>query len=83
MTQAWKRRRAKSAEPEPTRAELPPRELEEPTADEKRNGWTAETLAEYRASIAPELARLFERKRPALPSRANSKYSPHRWRAGR
>jgi hypothetical protein len=60
----------------------PPRELVEPTADEKRNGWTAETLTAYREQIAPEIARLFERRKPAMPTRAN-RYHPHRWRAGR
>ena len=69
----------KAAEPA-----APPRELIEPTADERKNGWTAETLAAYRESIAPEIARLFERRKPPLPARANgSKYSRHRWKDGR
>jgi len=81
MTAAWKRR-AKAPEPEPTRAELPKRELVEPTAGEKRNGWTAETLTAYRESIAPEVAALFMRREPALPVRSHPKYSPLRQRLG-
>ena len=76
---AWLKTKGRKQPVEPA---APPRELIEPTADEKRNGWTAETLAAYRERIAPELARLFERRKPALPTRYNS-YSPLRWRQGR
>ncbi len=68
-------------EPEP---EPPVIELVEPTADEARNGWTAETLTEYLAERAQEDAklafRMFDRK-PRRSRWANSKYSPFRWRA--
>jgi hypothetical protein len=76
MTAQWlKTKRRKKAEPA-----VPPRQLVEPTPEEARNGWTAETLTEYRESIAPEIAALFGPRRPPLPTRANSGYSPHRWR---
>jgi len=60
--------------------------LVEPTDDEKRNGWTAETLTAYLAerktaqslnidkdSLHSRLAR--------MPARQNNRYSPLRWRA--
>lgn len=57
--------------------------LIEPTEEEKRNGWTAETLTEY---VREQKASQELRADPASPmrrtppKRANSKYRPHRWR---
>ena len=58
-------------------------ELVEPTPDEARNGWTAESLTEYlRDQKAAQSMRMNPhsamRKQP--PRRANSKYRPLRWR---
>jgi len=53
----------------------------EPTDDERRNGWTAETLAEYLASrqaaldVDPNSPQ--RRHRPEVQNHA---YNPHRWR---
>jgi hypothetical protein len=60
-------------------------ELIEPTDEEKRNGWTAETLTEYIAerragqslhadpnSLQSRIAR--------RPAETNHTYNPHRWR---
>jgi hypothetical protein len=74
----WRRRRARTAEPEPKRAEQPPRVLIEPTPEEARNGWTAETLTADRESIRDATAYLFAPRRPPLPTRSHGKYSPHR-----
>ena len=57
----------------------------EPTEEEKRNGWTTETLTAYHAEqraaqslkIDPNSA--FNR-RQRRPTRANSRYRPQRWR---
>ena len=61
-------------------------ELIEPTTEEAANGWTAESLTEYvaeRRKAGTELAlRMFDR-RQHRPRWANSKYSPHKWRAAR
>lgn len=59
--------------------------LVEPTDDEKRNGWTAETLtaylAEQKAASALRIDPHSAMNRAARkPVRANSKYNPHRWR---
>lgn len=58
-------------------------ELVEPTPDEARNGWTAESLTEYlRDQKAAQSMRMnphsVMRRQP--PRRANSKYQPLRWR---
>lgn len=76
MTGAWKRRRARTAEAEPTRAELPKRELVEPTPDERRNGWDAASLAAYRVQIEPEIAALLGRRPKPRPTHVN-KHSAH------
>jgi len=61
------------------------RELIEPTADEAKNGWTAETLTEYVASRQAgamlaadphsEHSRIARR-----PRSQNTDYDPHFWR---
>lgn len=59
------------------------RPVVEPTDEEKRNGWTAETLTAY---VADQEAAQSVRSDPSsvarkvVPTRANSRYSPHRWR---
>ena len=66
-------------------SEWPDRKLTEPTPDETRNGWTAETLTRYIADAEKSQSAVigFDPKaRPkAKPRVANSKYSPFRWRA--
>ena len=58
----------------------------QPTAEEARNGWTAETLTAYHAEQkASQTLRIDPGstvRRKAPPVRANSKYSPLRWRRG-
>ncbi len=60
-------------------------ELVEPTDEERRNGWTAETLTQYIAdrAAAAELKtdpHSLHRRLARRPTRQNHKYSPHRWR---
>jgi hypothetical protein len=50
----------------------------QPTPEDLKNGWTPETLTDYHESIKDETARFFGPRKPPLPTRANSKYSPHR-----
>ena len=55
----------------------------EPTPDEARNGWTAETLTEYvRERTAAQSLRIdpMSTVRRTPPRRANSVYRPLRWR---
>ena len=56
------------------------------TDEEAKNGWTAETLTAYLAERALAQSKLslsmFDRK-PPRPKRANHRYSPFDWRAGR
>ena len=59
--------------------------LIEPTADERRNGWTAETLTDYvqQRERAQKGIVLFDPDYRAVkrPGRANSRYNPLRpWR---
>ena len=57
--------------------------LIEPTDEEKRNGWTAETLTAYvHEQRAAQTVRIDPKSfsRQARPTRANSKYSPFKWR---
>jgi hypothetical protein len=61
MTSAWQRRR-RGAEPEPTRAELPPRVLIESTAEDLVNGHTAETPTALRETGAAEVQALVDRQ---------------------
>jgi hypothetical protein len=58
-------------------------DLIEPTADEARNGWDAETLTAYvrdqtaAAELRADPASVTRRVKPV---RASSKYNPFRWR---
>ena len=59
--------------------------LIEPNEEEKRNGWTAETLTAYvqEQTAARELKvdpMSAMNRAGRRPTRANSKYNPHRWR---
>ncbi len=55
--------------------------LIQPTEEEARNGWTAETLTDYvRQRQRAQAAKVFPEK-PPRPTMANSKYNPLRcWR---
>lgn len=60
-----------------------PEDLIAPTPEEAANGWTAETLAEYRAQVAAAehsqlMNRLFPEK-PPLSVEAVSGFNPHHW----
>jgi hypothetical protein len=81
-------RKAAALEREP---EHPPIE-DARTPEDIKNGWSYEAWAKYHAEVSrPEIAALFGPRKPKLPTRANSKYSPHRglshspfrWRRGR
>lgn len=67
----------------PAKATAP--ELIQPTEDEARNGWDAESLTAYvkeereRAQSDMISSRIFNRK-PPRPRWANSRYDPLRWR---
>jgi hypothetical protein len=52
----------------------------EPTADERRNGWTEESLAQYRGEMQRIEREMVFTDSSKQPARANSKYRPHRWR---
>ena len=54
----------------------------EPTEDEKRNGWTRESLTKYMAERSHEGVIHGDPafRKPKRPSAANSRYSPFRWR---
>ena len=52
----------------------------EPTEDEKRNGWTTETLTQYLADREKAQSAAVLDRKPARQTRANSKYRPLRWR---
>ncbi len=55
-------------------------ELVEPTEDERRNGWTTETLTIYLAERERAQSEAFFNPPKRRPRRANSRYSPFRWR---
>ena len=63
-----------------------PHELVEPTADEAKNGWTAETLtayvAEQKAAQTLRIDPSSVLRRKALPKMAHERFSPFRWRRG-
>lgn len=67
------------------RAAFDTQELVEPTDEERRNGWTAETLTAYLAerragqSLAADPDSL-HRQTARRPGEANHRYNPHRWR---
>ncbi len=59
--------------------------LIEPSSEEARNGWTAETLTPYLAEQTAAQAERIDpvspqRKRARRPTRATSGYRPLRWR---
>ena len=68
------------------RQALARQEMIEPTRDEKRNGWTKESLTKYLAerhagqTLAVDVNSLHRRvaRRPNVQSH---RYRPHRWRA--
>jgi len=53
----------------------------EPTAEEKKNGWTKSTLKAYILGRQKEQANNIFRKKPVRPSEQNHKYRPHKWRS--
>ncbi len=58
-------------------------QLVEPTEDERRNGWTAETLTAYLAERNSAQERYIDphdESRRRRPNAANSRYRPHKWR---
>lgn len=66
--------------------EQQPLSLVEPSEDEKRNGWTAETLTAYLAERKAATSMALEPNsaiRRSPPQRANGKYNPHYWRRPR
>jgi hypothetical protein len=57
----------------------------EPTDDERRNGWTAETLAAYQAERNAGAAVKIDpasmhRRLMTRPNEQNTRYDPFRWR---
>ncbi len=50
------------------------------TDDERHNGWTEETSAQYRGEMQRIEREMVFTGGPKQPARANSKYRPHRWR---
>lgn len=67
------------------REALENQELVEPTDEEKKNGWTAETLTAYLTerlagqSLAVDVNSI-HRRAARRPTEANHRYRPHRWR---
>ena len=65
----------KAARPAPLRPE--------PTADEKKNGWTRDSLAQYLAERADQTQQFAKLKaeRAVRPARAETvhRFDPHRW----
>ncbi len=60
-------------------------ELIEPSDDERRNGWTPQTLTTYLRSQVDAQAQRIDlqspaRRRARRPTRANNNYRPLRWR---
>lgn len=51
------------------------RKIVEPTEDEKKNGWTTDSLSDY---LAEQENRIYTDRVPVMTQ--NSKYSPFRWR---
>lgn len=70
---------------EARRETLAHQQLIEPTDEERKNGWTAETLTEYLAereagqSLAVDVNSL-HRRVARRPNEQNHRYRPHRWR---
>lgn len=74
--------RSGTQSPRRTTAPLASGPLMEPTPEDIRNGWTAETLTAYHAERKRAndgvIARNPEYRRPEKPQKANSKYKPLR-----
>lgn len=51
-----------------------------PTEEERKNGWTSDTLTKYMHDRDLEQAHKVLYPEPKLPSFQNNKYNPHRWR---
>lgn len=54
--------------------------LVEPTADERKNGWTAESLTKYLNERKEANSRAILDKPRIPPAKANGTYQPQRWR---
>lgn len=54
--------------------------MTEPTEEERRNGWTAESLRAYRAERERAQAETALHRKPPPPQVQNNQYSVHRWR---
>lgn len=56
-------------------------ELVEPTPEEARNGWTAQSLTLYIREIQRKEAEIYGAEHDGIvnPSRAESRYNPFRW----
>ena len=72
---------------ETRRTSIKEQEKIEPTEEEKKNGWTAESLTAYLAErkAAQSLGidvNSFYRKSLQRPMAQNHKYNPLRWRSG-
>lgn len=67
------------------RAAIDTQELVEPTDEERRNGWTAESLTAYLAERKAGAAvnvdqNSLHRRMAARPVVQDHRYNPHRWR---
>jgi hypothetical protein len=68
---------------QPRREEIASPALIEPTDEEKRNGWTAESLTKYlkdQERAQSERIDPHSEVRRVRPTTANGRYSPFRWR---
>lgn len=54
--------------------------LIEPTDEERRNGWTPETLTKYIRERESAQSKSIIDRQPAKPQVANGRYSPFNWR---
>jgi|TARA_R110000803_G_scaffold38351_1_gene82824 hypothetical protein len=52
----------------------------EPTNEEKKNGWTKETLRSYHESRNRQQMKFIHSKKVSMPGEQNHKYNPHKWR---
>jgi hypothetical protein len=53
----------------------------EPTAEEKKNGWTRTTLKAYILGREKEQSQNIFKKKVIRPREQNHKYQPHKWRS--
>lgn len=54
--------------------------LIKPTEDERKNGWTSETLTRYMKERELEQAHQVLYRKEEPPAFQNSRYNPHKWR---